>query len=325
MNYEQLRRDIFDCRVIDEPTVVKLLYQFMELLHLENNIIFLSSEVIVVGDIHGQLFDLYEMFNASGGMDPGSFKFNKNSKYLFLGDYVDRGYHSLNTFLFLVTLKLEFPGQFTLLRGNHESRMVSFSYGFHNEVMANYGHTGIWSLCNEVFDLLPIAALVDGQYFCVHGGLSPELPLIDAISLIDRQTEVPTEGALADLLWSDPSEYSGWSVNKRGVGYMYGPTEFTTFCRLNNIKMIVRSHQLAQEGFFKYYKAEVKPSECDDDDDVRVLTVWSAPDYEYKNGNKASVMQIKSQDEYELIMFEKSKLRKEPSPFEKPVISYYFA
>jgi diadenosine tetraphosphatase ApaH/serine/threonine PP2A family protein phosphatase len=204
-----------------------------------------------------------------------------------MGDYVDRGYHSLNTFLYLVCLKLEFPDSIYLLRGNHESRQISNRYGFYHECILNSGHAGLWMLCNEVFDLLPMGALIDHDVFCVHGGLSPKLPMLERISLLDRQQEIPQTGPLADLCWSDPENVTAWRENARGAGYLFGPNETTKFTRLNRLDFIARSHQLAQEGFVEYF-AGPEPTRG-----YRLITVWSAPDYSYRSGNKAAVLALR--------------------------------
>ncbi|CAK5080136.1 unnamed protein product [Meloidogyne enterolobii] len=104
------------------------------------------------------------------------------TNYVFLGDYVDR------------------------VRGNHETRRVSHQYGFYDECQHKYGNSVVWTWFCRVFDVLPIRALIDNQIFCVHGGLSPELPTLDAIMCLQRSVEVPANGALCDLVWSDPDD-----------------------------------------------------------------------------------------------------------------------
>ena len=138
------------------------------------------------------------------------------------GDFVDRGFYSVETFLLLLALKVRYPERMTLIRGNHESRQITQVYGFYDECQRKYGSSNVWRWCCEVFDYLALGAVVDGRVFCVHGGLSPNLQGIDQvrrelvgeqelpltslakIRAIDRKQEVPHDGPMCDLLWSDP-------------------------------------------------------------------------------------------------------------------------
>jgi serine/threonine-protein phosphatase 4 catalytic subunit len=142
----------------------------------------------------------------------------------FPGDFVDRGFYSVETFLLLLALKVRYPERITLIRGNHESRQITQVYGFYDECQRKYGSSNVWRWCCEVFDYLALGAIVDGRVFCVHGGLSPNLQGIDQvrnsdifyfffrlregscaqIRAIDRRQEVPHDGPMCDLLWSDP-------------------------------------------------------------------------------------------------------------------------
>ncbi len=159
----------------------------------ESNVQPVSAPVIVCGDIHGQFYDLMELFR-TGGEIP-------NSRYVFLGDYVDRGYNSVETLELLLCLKLKYPGHITLLRGNHESRQISLSYGFYEEIMRKYGNTNPWRYFTDVFDYFSIAALIEGKIFCIHGGLSPMISTIDQIRLINRKMEIPHEGAFCGKIF----------------------------------------------------------------------------------------------------------------------------
>ena len=100
---------------------------------------------------------------------------------------MDRGYHSVETFELLLCLKVKHPDRITLLRGNHESRQITTVYGFYDEINRKYGNPNPWKYCTEVFDYLPLGAIVDNKVFCVHGGLSPEIKTIDQIRTIDRK------------------------------------------------------------------------------------------------------------------------------------------
>jgi serine/threonine-protein phosphatase 6 catalytic subunit len=145
-----------------------------------------------------------------------------DTRYVFLGDYVDRGYNSVETLELLLALKLKYPGHITLLRGNHESRQISYSYGFYEEIMRKYGNTNPWRYFTEVFEYFAIAAILEGKIFCIHGGLSPLISTIDQIRLINRKMEIPHEGAFCDLMWSDPDDIDTWIMSNRGAGWIFG-------------------------------------------------------------------------------------------------------
>jgi diadenosine tetraphosphatase ApaH/serine/threonine PP2A family protein phosphatase len=262
---------LHDALCLDELTVKTLLEKLMEILYAEGNILDLSAPITVCGDIHGQLHDLFELFRTAGRPP--------DTRFLFLGDYVDRGYYSLETFCYLAALKVRHPHDFFLLRGNHESRTVNRLYGFFDDCVQNYGHPGIWALCNATFDLLPMAALIGNRIFAVHGGLSPLVSLVEQISFPRRQCELPASGAFCDLCWSDPDDIDGWQPNLRGAGQSFGAGPVREFCHNNKLELIARAHQLVQEGYQYHFAGQL-------------ITVWSAPNYMYRCGNVASVLAL---------------------------------
>ena len=228
------------------------------------------------GDIHGQFHDLENLW-AAGGLP-------SERQYLFLGDLVDRGQHGLEVTLTLLLHKLLRPSRMHVLRGNHESRCVSMTYGFYDECIRKYGTPAVWLQLMELFDLLPVAAVIDGRTFAVHGGLSPDLPTVDHIELLDRCAEIPQDGGpLTDLLWSDPADADEmpdhgplWMQSPRGGGYLFGGRATRDFLHANGLQRVLRSHQLCMAGWRSYF-------------DDRLLTVWSAPNYVYRCGNAATV------------------------------------
>ena len=188
---------------IDKPDLVDLIKQVVEILKKEPNVIMIPAPTIIVGDIHGQYNDLDQMFKKV--ID------NKREmpdwNMLFLGDYVDRGQYSVEVLIFLFSLKIKYPGQITMLRGNHESRAMTQYFTFREEVFEKYdGDEDLYEYFMEAFEALPIAAEVNGDYLCVHGGISPHLETIEDINQINRFDEPGTSGFLCDLLWSDPCE-----------------------------------------------------------------------------------------------------------------------
>ena len=252
---------------------LKLLCQFVaELLMEESNVQPVVSPVTIVGDLHGQVFDLLNLLNV-GGWPP-------DTSYIFMGDFVDRGHNSVETLSLLLCLKLKYPGHVTLLRGNHESRQITQVYGFYDECLRKYGNASSWRHCVQCFDTFGLAALIDEQVLCVHGGLSPDVRTLDQVRAIDRNQEIPHEGAFCDLVWSDPEDIpTPWQMSPRGAGYLFGKRVTDEFQVVNNLQLIARAHQLVMEGR-KYHF------------DDRLVTVWSAPNYCYRCGNVAAILEV---------------------------------
>lgn len=241
-----------------------------DLLYEESNVQPVSAPVTVAGDLHGQFYDVLELLRI-GGEPPAT-------NYIFIGDFVDRGHHSVETIQLLFLLKIKYPSHVTLLRGNHETRQISFTYGFYEEINVKYGNSNAWNYCVDVFDHLPISAIIEDRIFCIHGGLSPEIKCIDQIRLIDRKMEIPHEGPFSDLMWSDPDNIDTWVISSRGAGWLFGAQVTQEFNHLNGLELIARAHQLANEGY-KYWFPEQS-----------LVTVWSAPNYCYRCGNMASIL-----------------------------------
>lgn len=245
-----------------------------QILMKESNVQPVPAPVTLCGDIHGQWQDLMELFRV-GGPAP-------DTNYLFMGDYVDRGYHSVETISILVCLKVRYPSRVFILRGNHESRQITQVYGFYDECFRKYGSPEVWKMFTDLFDFLPLSAVVADSTFCVHGGLSPSADTLDHIRALDRHQEVPHEGLMCDFLWSDPEEIEGWGISPRGAGYLFGGDIVEMFNKTNGLDLIARSHQLVMEGHKSQFNGQL-------------VTVWSAPNYCYRCGNVASILEI---DEY---------------------------
>ncbi|TRY63863.1 hypothetical protein TCAL_04902 [Tigriopus californicus] len=260
-----------DCKYLPENDLKKLCDVVCDLLLEESNVQPVSTPVTVCGDIHGQFYDLEELFRCGGPVP--------DTNYIFMGDFVDRGYYSLETLTRLLTLKAKYPDRITLLRGNHETRQITQVYGFYDECQNKYGNANAWKYCCRVFDLLTVSALIDGQVLCVHGGLSPAIRTLDHIRLIERNQEIPNKGAFCDLVWSDPEEVDSWTVSPRGAGWLFGSAVTFDFMQGNDLELICRAHQLVQEGY-KYVFND------------KLVTVWSAPNYCYRCGNVASILEF---------------------------------
>jgi serine/threonine-protein phosphatase PP1 catalytic subunit len=235
----------------------------------------LNAPITVLGDIHGQFYDLLE-FLKLGGSPP-------TTNYLFLGDYIDRGRNSIETFSYLLALKIKYPKNIWLLRGNHETPDICRLYGFYDECTARYSEA-LWNRFVEVFRFLPLAAVISSRIFCVHGGLSQELKRLDEIARIEPSLDIPERGPVADLLWSDPCpEHGGFLESQRGTAYTFGADAARKFLNDNDLDLICRGHQVVMNG----YEFPFSSDQC-------VLTVFSAPDYCEEFGNKGAMLRVAS-------------------------------
>lgn len=260
------------CQLLDELAIALLCDHLKQVLLQETNVKVVPTPVTVVGDVHGQVFDLLELFKIGGPVP--------HTNYLFLGDYVDRGPFSIETITLLACLKLKHPERITLLRGNHESRQITQVYGFYAECNRKFGGPAVWQHFTDLFDYLPIASSIGGKHLAVHGGLSPSIHHLDQIRILDRFAEIPHDGPLADLMWSDPDpEKEGFVISPRGAGYVFGQDVVQKFLHLNDLDHIVRAHQLCMTGYQELF-------------DNTLSTVWSAPNYCYRFGNTASILEI---------------------------------
>ncbi|XP_058195399.1 serine/threonine-protein phosphatase 7-like isoform X2 [Rhododendron vialii] len=256
-----------------------------------------NSEVVVVGDIHGQLHDLIFLLHDAGFLAD-------NKVFVFNGDYVDRGAWGLETFLLLLAWKVSMPKKVYLLRGNHESKYCTSNYGFKNEVEAKYGDKGedVYGKCLNCFKCLPLASVIGGHVYTAHGGLfrsiattrtrgkkrkktSLVLGSLDDLSKAKRELVNPEESSnliLGDVLWSDPAMSLGLSPNtERGVGLLWGPDCTEEFLKKSNLKLIIRSHEgpdarekrTGLEGMDEGYTIDHVV------ESGKLITVFSAPDY----------------------------------------------
>lgn len=290
---------LMQCKQLSEEDVRRLCEKAREVLQDESNVQPVKCPVTVCGDIHGQFHDLMELFKIGGP--------NPDTNYLFMGDYVDRGYFSVETVTLLVALKIRYPQRITILRGNHESRQITQVYGFYDECLRKYGNANVWKFFTDLFDYLPLTALIDNQIFCLHGGLSPSIDTLDNIRQLDRIQEVPHEGPMCDLLWSDPDDRCGWGISPRGAGYTFGQDISEAFNHNNGLTLVARAHQLVMEGY-------------NWSQDRNVVTIFSgmealtwflllvggdadselAPNYCYRCGNQAAIMEIDEHLKYTL-------------------------
>jgi len=243
---------------LKNPEIVAICQASREIFLSQPTLIELSPPVKIVGDVHGQYSDLIRLFEMCG--------FPPASNYLFLGDYVDRGKQSLETFLLLLCYKIKYPENFFLLRGNHECANVTRVYGFYDECKRRC-NIKTWKTFVDVFNCLPIAAIVASKIFCVHGGLSASLQTMEDIKALQRPTDVPDYGLLNDLLWSDPSDTAlDWEDNERGVSFCFGKAIINEFLVRYDMDLICRAHMVVEDGYEFW-------------NDRTLVTVFSAPNY----------------------------------------------
>ena len=263
--------------------------QAKEIFGKEENILLVNAPITICGDIHGQFFDLMEIFKIAGDIP--------NSNYLFLGDYVDRGYYSVEIISLLICLKIRYPKRIFLIRGNHESRQITQVYGFYDECIRKYGNSNVWKYFTDLFDYLPLTAIIENKIFCVHGGLSPSIETLDEIRKLDRIQETPQDGGpLCDLLWTDPHEGPSWTMAPKGNVYYFGYEITEKFCNDNKLNMICRAHQLQHNGYNICHNG-------------LCCTIFSAPNYCYRCGNKAAIMEIDEDINYKFLQFSASPIQ----------------
>ncbi|XGW02888.1 hypothetical protein V3C99_014709 [Haemonchus contortus] len=278
MNLDQVIRDHFALGAVEHSYSSSFLFEIFHRaeasLERQPSLLELTAPIVIVGDIHGQYGDLLYIFQTCG--------WPFDTRYLFLGDYVDRGRNSLEVLVLLLALQIQFPQQVYLLRGNHEIKSVNRTYGFYADLRLRYSETlefdRLLEAVAKVYSQLPLAALLCEKILCLHGGLSPKLQSIDDIRKIKKGTIEPS-GLVEDLLWADPSPLcTGFKTNlERGCSYVFGTDVAVERCTKMGILMIVRGHQAVDEGF------EISG-------DRRVVTLFSAPGYQDHYINKGAVM-----------------------------------
>ena len=165
------------------------------------------------------------------------------------------------------------------LQSMKPSLNVYFRYGFYDEVLRKYQNPKVFELFTSLFDYLPLAAVIENEIFCVHGGLSPSIDTLDHIKQLDRIQEIPQEGPIFDLLWGEPDERNGWGIPRRGRGYSFGEDISEQWLHSHNLKLIARAHLLAMQGYTWHHSR-------------KVLTIWSAPNYCGRCGNKAAILEL---------------------------------
>ncbi|XBH94461.1 hypothetical protein VPH35_085235 [Triticum aestivum] len=238
----------------------------------EPSVLQLKAPIKIFGDLHGQFGDLMRLFDEYGS--PSTAGDIAYIDYLFLGDYVDRGQHSLETMSLLLALKVEYPQNVHLIRGNHEAADINALFGFRIECIERMGERdGIWTWhrMNRLFNWLPLAALIEKKIICMHGGIGRSINHVEQIENLQRPITMEAGSVvLMDLLWSDPTEndsVEGLRPNARGPGLVtFGPDRVMEFCNNNDLQLIVRAHECVMDGFERFAQGHL-------------ITLFSATNY----------------------------------------------
>jgi len=294
---------------------IRLIRAAGALFEKEPNLVRLRQPIAVCGDIHGQFFDLLQLMRTAG--NPSTIK------YLFLGDYVDRGQFSTEVVFYLFAHKISYHGTFFMLRGNHECRHLTAFFTFKEECIYKYD-LEVYDEFMNAFDHMPLAATINHRFFCVHGGLSPDISRLEEIAKIDRHRETPREGPFCDLLWADPydentkaeaedqpntgkryqSPTKWFSYNEtRQCSYVYGTEATKQFLETNRLQAILRGHEVQNDGYRFSMTKQMIP---------RVITIFSSPNYCDVYKNKGACLQVQK-DQLKIRQFGSS-----PHPYYLP-------
>ena len=271
----------------DPIVVLDLLDLTIQKLSTGKALIEVTSPIVIVGDLHGNIADLIKILHAFGKPP--------DRKYMFLGDFVDRGNNSLAVILLILAYMVKYEGSVFLIRGNHEFSHINRAYGFYDEIMNEYNDEQIWIKFQDVFSWFPLAAVINRAVFCVHGGLSPNLTDLDTL----RQLPMPIPNYLSntmisDLVWSDPVDtIKGFQINHRGSGQIFGPDVVESFLKNNKLKLMVRGHQCTLSGFRAFA-------------DFMGITVFSSSNYCLGLENKCGAVTVNAERTMSFFSFDDS-------------------
>lgn len=288
--------------------IIALCDQVQAILEKQPIVLKVRAPIKIFGDVHGQYTDLMRFFDLWGCPYDGNGNDGdiESFDYLFLGDYCDRGSHSLETLCLLFALKVRYPDQVHLIRGNHEDKWINNGFGFSDECINRLGEDpvdedSVFSRVNRVFDWLPLAAVIDDKILCLHGGIGSSLNYVEDIDTLERPLEVIHEVStseqqlVVDILWSDPTDSDselGIQPNTirdpGGTGNIvkFGPDRVEKFLKANNLSLIIRAHECVMDGFERFAGGQL-------------ITVFSATDYCGRHKNAGAVLIMKKN--FELI------------------------
>ena len=267
---------------LSKADAMRLVGKATEIFRREANMIAIEDPVTVVGDIHGQYYDLLKILEVGGNPE--------STKYLFLGDYVDRGMFSMEVLFLLYSLKINFPNSIILIRGNHESRQMTTMFSFRKECLAKQD-LEFYEAVMTSFDTLPLACILNSSFLSVHGGISPELRTLKDLQSVNRFIEPPRSGLLCDLLWSDPVDTADGKTSEayknnetRGCSYFFGADATKKLLKDNDLISVIRGHEVQKDGYkMQFWNGNEFPS---------IITIFSAPNYCDCYKNKGAVIKF---------------------------------
>ncbi|KAK8870673.1 hypothetical protein M9Y10_008560 [Tritrichomonas musculus] len=269
--------------IIPINILVQLNQTVSQIFSKEPYLLNICCDVNVVGDLHGHIFDLFRILRTIG--------FPPDKNYLFLGDFVDRGEFSLETITFIFILKVLFPKNIFIIRGNHEFADMYSRCGFSNELENVYNNPIVSVSFNAAFAEMPLAALVNDSTLCLHGGIGPEFSTLGQINDIKRPLFGYDNALVSSLVWSDPSpQVATFAPSARGLGYLFGSASLNCFLKSQALYLIVRGHECVKNGIEFAL-------------DSKIVTVFSASNYCGMLGNKSGVLVLKEDGTHEAFTF----------------------
>eukprot|EP00744_Colponema_vietnamica_P001005 GILI01001724.1.p1 GENE.GILI01001724.1~~GILI01001724.1.p1 ORF type:complete len:759 (+),score=208.95 GILI01001724.1:203-2479(+) len=279
--------------------IISLCDECQMVLEQQPMVLRLRAPIKIYGDIHGQYPDLMRLFDMYNSPSDGEGGDIESMDYLFLGDYVDRGAYSLEVICLLLALKIKYPNQIHMIRGNHEDQEINQIFGFKEECRLRLGEdpddpSSCFHRFNRLFEWLPLGAVIEDRVLCVHGGIGCTLRKVEELEriqrpLVVRQDVQSTEHQIViDVLWSDPTDNDGVmgitdnpmrDPSKSGNIVKFGPDRVKEFLDNNDLSLIVRAHECVMDGFERFAQGHL-------------ITVFSATDYCGKHKNAGALLLV---------------------------------
>ena len=299
--------DWFDQKKMDEihnklpftkEEIESLIDEVIPIISKENSLIKIRSPCKIFGNIYGLYNDLMRFFESYGNPSDSIQNGDINvMQYIFLGDFCDRGFYSLEVVFLLFALKVKYPNFIYLIRGHHEDKNVNEIYGLGQECKDRLNdeinkENSIFNLINKAFEYLPFGVLIDGGTLLVHGGIGTSIENLDDINNISRPTPVVQDVEnirqlqIIDLLYSEyDDKESNYNINnerdtmKKGFIVKYGKKRLDDFLNKNNINLLITAHQFVKEGFNTF-------------NNDKLLVLFSATNYMDKYNNIGAMITI---------------------------------